>query len=106
MDIGSQKTTATAHSKVEKQQKQLKRANAIIVGTPGRLIDHLKRKRLDLSKLSYVVLDEADEMLTMGFKDDLEYILKASSSERQTLLFSATMTTKVIGVTKKYMNNS
>ncbi|MEC7872037.1 MAG: DEAD/DEAH box helicase [Candidatus Neomarinimicrobiota bacterium] len=92
--------------KIEKQFKSLKKEPQIIVGTPGRTKDLIKRKKLFIGKTKRLVLDEADEMLTMGFKDDLEYILKASSSERQTLLFSATMTTKVIGVTKKYMNNS
>jgi ATP-dependent RNA helicase DeaD len=92
--------------KIDKQFKSLKKEPQIIVGTPGRTKDLIKRKKLFIGKTKRLVLDEADEMLTMGFKDDLEYILKASSSERQTLLFSATMTTKVIGVTKKYMNNS
>ena len=91
--------------KIEKQSKSLKKEPQIIVGTPGRTKDLIRRKKLFIGKTKCLVLDEADEMLTMGFKDDLEYILKASSSERQTLLFSATMTPKVIGVTKKYMSN-
>ena len=90
--------------KIEKQFKSLKKEPQIIIGTPGRTKDLIRRKKLFIGKTKCLVLDEADEMLTMGFKDDLEYILKASSSERQTLLFSATMTPKVIGVTKKYMS--
>ena len=62
-----------------------------MVGTPGRLLDHVKRGSLDLSQLKALVLDEADEMLDMGFRDDLEDILSAAPGERRTLMFSATV---------------
>ena len=65
----------------------------------------IKRKMVNIRSIEYCVLDEADEMLSMGFKDDLEFILKSASEEKQTLLFSATMTPKVSSVTKKYMKN-
>ena len=93
-------------TKIEKQIRALKRGPQIIVGTPGRTKDLIRRKKLFVDNIKRLVLDEADEMLSMGFKDDLESIIHATSKKKQILLFSATMTPKVIGVTKKYMKKS
>ena len=87
------------------QFKQLKRGPHVVVGTPGRVMDHLKRKTLDLSNLKTLVLDEADEMLRMGFIDDVETIMKEMPGTRQTALFSATMPDQIKRITKRYMNN-
>ena len=89
----------------ELQNKHLRKGVDIVVGTPGRVLDHIKRKRLVLSEVSYVVLDEADEMLNMGFIDDVKEILKATNPERTTLLFSATMPKKVVSVAKNHMKD-
>jgi len=83
----------------------LQRGVDIIVGTPGRILDHLKRKTLDMSKVSHIVLDEADEMLNMGFVEDIENILKAAPKERRTILFSATMPRHVEKLAKNYMSD-
>ncbi len=90
----------------EKQLKQLRRPNDIIVGTPGRLIDHLKNKKLDLSHVKYVVLDEADEMLNSGFIEDIELILSKTNPDRKTLLFSATMPPAISNLATTYMKES
>ncbi|TEW43754.1 DEAD/DEAH box helicase [Psychromonas algicola] len=87
------------------QFKQLARGPHVVVGTPGRIMDHLKRKTLDLSKLQALVLDEADEMLRMGFIDDVETIMKEMPEKHQTALFSATMPDQIKRITKRYMNN-
>jgi ATP-dependent RNA helicase DeaD len=89
---------------IERQISRLQRGVDIVVGTPGRILDHLERKTLDISKVSYIVLDEADEMLNMGFIDDIEAILKAAPKERRTVLFSATMPEHIERLAKKYMN--
>ena len=75
----------------DNQIRQLKRGVQVVVGTPGRVIDHIKRGTLKLDQLKFLVLDEADEMLRMGFIDDVELILSHAPAERQTALFSATM---------------
>ncbi|MEL1224358.1 MAG: DEAD/DEAH box helicase [Candidatus Neomarinimicrobiota bacterium] len=93
-------------AKIDKQIRSLKKGPQIIVGTPGRTKDLIRRKKLFLGNIKRLVLDESDEMLSMGFKDDLEFIIKSSSKEKQILLFSATMNSKVDAVTKKYMKNS
>lgn len=90
---------------IEKQIKSLKRGVEIIVGTPGRILDHIKRKTISLSDIKTVVLDEADEMLNMGFIEDIETILKATPSERQTLLFSATMPVPIMNIAKRHMKS-
>ncbi len=90
---------------IQTQIKSLKKGAQIVIGTPGRTKDLIKRKRLDISHVARVILDEADEMLTMGFKEDLEMILAQTPQEKQTLLFSATMSKRVVGITKSYMNN-
>tara|TARA_B100000586_G_scaffold177918_1_gene130222 strand:- start:23 stop:1483 length:1461 start_codon:yes stop_codon:yes gene_type:complete len=92
--------------KIEKQIKSLKKGPQIIVGTPGRTNDLIRRKKLFVGNIDRLILDEADEMLSMGFKEDLEAIIHQTSKKKQILLFSATMTPKVVGVTKKYMKNS
>ncbi|MCZ8042186.1 MAG: DEAD/DEAH box helicase [Beijerinckiaceae bacterium] len=78
----------------------------VVVGTPGRLRDHIERHRLDVSALKAVVLDEADEMLDLGFRDDLEFILKTTPAERQSLLFSATLPKAIIQLAKSYQNDA
>ncbi|MEH6625366.1 MAG: DEAD/DEAH box helicase [Motiliproteus sp.] len=87
------------------QLKQLRRGPQVIVGTPGRILDHIKRKTLDLSYIKAMVLDEADEMLRMGFIDDVETIMAETPKERQTALFSATMPEQIRRITKRYMND-
>jgi ATP-dependent RNA helicase DeaD len=90
---------------IDTQIRALKKGAQIIIGTPGRTKDLIKRKKLILSNIKRVVLDEADEMLTMGFKEDLQAILAKTPSEKQTLLFSATMSKRIIAITKQYMNS-
>ena len=90
---------------IQSQIKSLKKGAQIVIGTPGRTKDLIKRKRLNISHVARVILDEADEMLTMGFKEDLEMILAQTPQEKQTLLFSATMSKRVVEITKSYMNN-
>ncbi len=87
----------------ETQFRRLKKGVDIVVGTPGRIIDQLNKGSLILSKVKFVVLDEADEMLNMGFIDDIEEILKSTNDERRTLLFSATMPPRILSLAKKYM---
>ena len=90
---------------IDTQIRALKKGAQIVVGTPGRTKDLINRKRLLLGNVEKVILDEADEMLTMGFKDDLEAILAATPNEKQVLLFSATMSRAIISVTNKYMDD-
>jgi len=90
---------------IQSQIKSLKKGAQIVIGTPGRTKDLIKRKRLNISHVARVILDEADEMLTMGFKEDLEMILAQTPQKKQTLLFSATMSKRVLEITKSYMNN-
>ncbi|TSB03923.1 DEAD/DEAH box helicase [Sphingorhabdus contaminans] len=85
-----------------KERRNLSQGAQIVVGTPGRLRDHLERGALDLSALKVAVLDEADEMLDMGFREELEEILNATPDERRTLLFSATMPKPIISLAKRY----
>ena len=87
------------------QLRRLKKGVDVIVGTPGRVMDLLKRKIFSLSKVSFVVLDEADEMLNMGFIEDIEEILSGANADRRTLLFSATMPERIANLAKKYMKN-
>ena len=86
------------------QIRDLKRGVQIVVATPGRLIDLIERKAINLEQIKYVVLDEADEMLNMGFKDDIEFILQNTPKRESTWLFSATMPPEIRRVSKKYMN--
>ncbi|WKJ89124.1 DEAD/DEAH box helicase [Methylomonas montana] len=87
------------------QLRQLNRGAHVIVGTPGRVMDHMRRGTLKLDQLKTLVLDEADEMLRMGFIDDVEWILEQTPSTRQTALFSATMPTEIRKIAQKYLNN-
>ena len=82
-----------------------KRTPQIVVATPGRLIDHLERGTIDLQDVRFVVLDEADRMLDMGFIEDIDYIMKQLPSGSQTALFSATMPREIMGLSHKYMNH-
>ena len=90
---------------MSQQLRQLHRGVHAVVGTPGRIQDHLRRGTLNLSELTSVVLDEADEMLRMGFIDDVEQILKETPAERQTALFSATMPKEVNRIAQRYLND-
>ena len=90
---------------MHRQLKQLNKRARIIVGTPGRINDHLKRKSLNLSKVSYLVLDETDRMLDMGFTPQIELILKFVPKNHQTLLFSATLPNNILRISQKYLNN-
>ncbi len=90
---------------IDRQIRALKRQPAIAIGTPGRIIDLLRRKALDLSHLRFVVLDEADRMLDIGFRPDIERILRRCPTERQTLLLSATLPPPVERLARRYMRN-
>lgn len=90
---------------MDKQISELRRGANIVVGTPGRVMDHIGRKTLKLEKLRTIVLDEADEMLNMGFREDIETILSFVPEERQTVLFSATMPPPIMAITKEYQND-
>lgn len=90
---------------IVKQMKEIERGVQIVVGTPGRTLDLIKRGKLKVNEIRWVVLDEADEMLSMGFKEDLDAILETSPADKQTLLFSATMPNEIVAISKKYMRN-
>ena len=90
---------------IERQIAVLKKGVQIIIATPGRLIDHLDRRTISLSGIRLAVLDEADEMLDMGFREDIELILKRTPAERQTVLFSATMSKEILSLTQKYLKS-
>lgn len=90
---------------MDKQISELRRGANIVVGTPGRVMDHIGRKTLKLENLRTIVLDEADEMLNMGFREDIETILSFVPQERQTVLFSATMPPPIMAITKEYQND-
>ena len=90
---------------IGKQSRVLKKGVHIVVGTPGRVIDHIQRGNLELIGVESVVLDESDEMLDMGFRGDIEYILSNTPNQRQTLLFSATIPSEIRKLAKKYQKN-
>lgn len=90
---------------IDRQFASLRQGAQIVVGTPGRIMDHMRRRTLKLNELSMVILDEADEMLSMGFREDIETILKDAPDERQTILFSATLSKEILDITKKYQKN-
>jgi ATP-dependent RNA helicase DeaD len=89
-----------------REQRELAEGAHIVVGTPGRLCDHLRRGRLDISELKAVVLDEADEMLDLGFREDMEFILKTTPDTRRTLLFSATLPRGIVALAKQYQHQA
>jgi ATP-dependent RNA helicase DeaD len=89
-----------------REQRELAGGAHIVVGTPGRLCDHLRRGRLDVSQLKAVVLDEADEMLDLGFREDMEFILKTTPDTRRTLLFSATLPRGIVALAKQYQQQA
>ncbi|MCK5817212.1 MAG: DEAD/DEAH box helicase [Candidatus Marinimicrobia bacterium] len=89
---------------IDQQLRRLKKGVEIVVGTPGRVIDHLKRRTLNLKNIQHLVLDEADEMLNMGFIEDMEEIMKHTNPHKRTLLFSATMPQRIRDLAKKYMD--
>ena len=90
---------------IGRQLRELERGVDVIVATPGRALDHINRRTLPLQQVRTVVLDEADEMLDMGFAEDMEAILAAAPAERQTVLFSATLPPRIIALTRKYLKN-
>jgi ATP-dependent RNA helicase DeaD len=90
-------------SDIRKQMRELKMGSQIVVGTPGRVLDLLNKKKLELKNIEIVVLDEADEMLNMGFKEDIDLILEGTNENKQILLFSATMPKEVLKISKNYM---
>lgn len=104
--IGSVAVTAVyGGTSITMQIRDLKKGTHIVVATPGRLIDLIERKAINLEKIHYVVLDEADEMLNMGFKEDIEFILKNTPNRQSTWLFSATMPPEIRQVSKRYMDH-
>ncbi|MDD4565004.1 MAG: DEAD/DEAH box helicase [Eubacteriales bacterium] len=90
---------------IDRQIMALKEKPQIIVGTPGRIMDHMRRHTLKLGNLKMIILDEADEMLNMGFREDIDTILKGVSTDRQTLLFSATMPKEILDLTRLYQKD-
>ncbi|MBP9192871.1 MAG: DEAD/DEAH box helicase, partial [Ignavibacteria bacterium] len=90
---------------IDRQIRTINSGVQIVIGTPGRVIDHINRATLKLKEIKMVVLDEADEMLDMGFRDDIEMILKQVPEERQTILFSATMPKQILDLSKKYLTD-
>jgi ATP-dependent RNA helicase DeaD len=103
---GARIATCVGGMDPSKERRALGQGAHVVVGTPGRLRDHLERGALDLSKLGVVVLDEADEMLDMGFREDLEEILDATPAGRRTLLFSATMPRPIVALAKRYQKDA
>ena len=91
---------------IVKQIRSLKNGTQIIIGTPGRVMDHMRRKTIKMEQVHTVVLDEADEMLNMGFREDIETILEGVPEERQTVLFSATMPKAIMEITKKFQKKA
>ena len=98
-------TTVYGGDSIDRQIKSLKAGANIVVGTPGRVIDLIERRALKLNQASMIVLDEADEMLDMGFREDIESILEEIPNERQTVLFSATMSKPIMALTNRYLTN-
>jgi ATP-dependent RNA helicase DeaD len=90
---------------IERQIKALKKGVQIIIGTPGRVMDHMRRGTLDMGNVKVLVLDEADEMLDMGFREDIEFVLDYIPDQRQILLFSATMSPDILYITRRYQDD-
>jgi len=91
---------------IERQLGTLRKGVQVVIGTPGRTMDHMRRGSIKMNAVKIIVLDEADEMLDMGFRDDMEVILKDTPETRQTVMFSATMASDIIGLTKLYQKDS
>jgi len=91
---------------IERQILALKRGVQIVVGTPGRIMDHMRRRTIKFDNVKMVILDEADEMLDMGFREDIETILQTTPEERQTIMFSATMPKAILELTKMYQKDA
>ncbi|MBF8962448.1 DEAD/DEAH box helicase [Pontibacter sp. FD36] len=89
----------------DRQLRALKQGVQIVIGTPGRVMDHIERGTLKLDKIKKIILDEADEMLDMGFREDIEFVLSKMPEERQTIFFSATMSKPIMELTKRYQND-
>jgi ATP-dependent RNA helicase DeaD len=104
-EIGIGNALLIGGESMQKQLRQLKKRARIIVGTPGRINDHIERKSLNLSRVNYLVLDETDRMLDMGFTPQIEIILKFIPKDHQTLLFSATLPENILKISQKYLNN-
>jgi ATP-dependent RNA helicase DeaD len=98
-------TTIYGGQSIEQQLRKLKRGVSIVVGTPGRVMDHLRRGSLKIDRISYFILDEADEMLNMGFIEDIETILDTTPKDKRVLLFSATMPQRIKLLAEKYMSS-
>lgn len=98
-------TTVYGGASIDKQVKKIKKGSQLIIGTPGRLVDLLKRRKLNLFNLETLVLDEADEIMNMGFIDDIKFIIEKTPKERQTLLFSATMPKSIKNISKNSTKN-
>jgi ATP-dependent RNA helicase DeaD len=105
-ETGARITTCVGGMDPRRERDALGRGVHIVVGTPGRLCDHLERKTLVLARIEAIVLDEADEMLDMGFREDLERLLDAAPSERRTLMFSATIPKDIATLAKRYQKNA
>jgi ATP-dependent RNA helicase DeaD len=103
---GARIATCVGGMDPSKERRALAQGAHVVVGTPGRLRDHLERGALDLSRLRVAVLDEADEMLDMGFREDLEEILDATPAQRRTLLFSATMPRPIVALARRYQKDA
>ncbi|WP_026940715.1 DEAD/DEAH box helicase [Hellea balneolensis] len=105
-EAGAKTASCVGGMDMRDERRALARGAHIVVGTPGRLCDHIKRGSLDMSELKAIVLDEADEMLKMGFREELEQILGAAPEERRTLMFSATVPKTILGMTRKYQHDA
>ncbi len=103
--VSTNVTAVYGGASIGDQIRELKRGTHVVVATPGRLIDLIERKAINLEQIHYVILDEADEMLNMGFKDDIELILKNTPNRQSTWLFSATMPAEIRQVSKRYMDS-
>ncbi|WP_343313324.1 DEAD/DEAH box helicase [Brucella sp. BE17] len=105
-DTGAQIASCVGGMDIRSERRALERGSHIVVGTPGRLRDHITRNALDMTQLRAIVLDEADEMLDMGFREDLEFILGEAPQERRTLMFSATVSKPIAQLAKRFQNNA
>ena len=104
--LGARIATSIGGLDVRREARALEDGCHVVVGTPGRLRDHIERGRLDMSRLRAIVLDEADEMLDLGFREDIEFILDAAPQERRTLLFSATIPRDIAALAKRYQRDA